>query len=74
MPKAAIVADEDNVLLISWEEARLLGRGDVVFAVGAKHVIPDRHEEGIVGLVVLVMADVEFRSVEEIAEGRKRKI
>mmetsp|Transcript_2096 Transcript_2096/g.6038 ORF Transcript_2096/g.6038 Transcript_2096/m.6038 type:complete len:524 (-) Transcript_2096:373-1944(-) len=68
MSKTTVVADEDNVLLIGGEQTGLLGSRDLVLAVRSQHVIPDGHEQTIVGLVVLVMAEVELGSVEGIPQ------
>ena len=70
MSQTTVVTDEDNVLLLGGEQTGLLGSWDLVLAVGTQHVVPDGHEETIVGLIVLVMAEVELGSVEGIPQGR----
>ena len=70
MSQTTVVADEDNVLLLGGEETGLLGGWDLVLAVGTQHVVPDGHEQTIVGLVVLVVEEVELGSIEGIPQGR----
>ena len=67
MSDASVVADENNILLFRRQQViiRLC-----VLAIRSKEVVPQWHEECVVGVKVEVVAKVVLRSVEQVAEWR----
>jgi hypothetical protein len=59
--KTSIVSNKDKVLLFLRKQFNIFLP---VFTVGAKELVPDGHEQGIVGTEVSMMAKMELRSVE----------